>query len=112
MFNPKRGDGLHGLDCPTCGALMESDGSPRYTDEKTFGEYEKAFGKRPFVNGEAPPRHIVIPHKKEECPLMWAGGFRAVDQGTIKEEALEVYGVAEFQRLWDAARAKARAGKQ
>jgi hypothetical protein len=103
-WNPRRPDGLYGIDCPGC--ALGPNGEPLFSEEVTWHGYKKQYGAPPFGPGcQRPPSHVVIPHHREMCFKLWLRARKQVEEGKAASTALEPLTKARFEGILAASKA-------
>ena len=102
FMNPKRADGLWGLDCPGCVRRG-------FKREYNYQEYRAAFGSPPWGQHCTVPvssmKDVTIVHAKEECPSYWWNLTKGPQMGKFDASLCRPVERAPFQaRLGEAQR--------
>lgn len=102
-WNPKREDGMWGVDCDGCKRLG-------FTEEYTFNQYRQKFGAPPYgANAKRPAPNTVITHWRQSCFVRWQDARKYVEQHKLPESALATMTEGEFKAML--AREKAAAAR-
>ena len=109
IFNPKRADGMWGIDCDKCQEKRQQRGKPAYTKELSFKEYKEKFNAPPFGQGSRPvDEDMIIAHYKSRCYQNWVEATNKVKAGTATAASVTPISDADHRAVIARAKAEGR----